>query len=120
MRKYCAQQAAEAARLLLSSSSICNRAKLVTRRLTTRSGSRESASALLLERVSAGEAALTNEKLRQLRTITAIKTPYLRNGKFDLPAYDAIVELQARPASFRVHSDHQHVTEITLRLNWTA
>ena len=29
-----------------------------------------------------------------MRLITAVKTPYLTNGKFDLPAYDRIVENQ--------------------------
>lgn len=99
LRAPCAQQAAEAARLRLSPQGRCGSAQLASRHFTARSGSREAASALLLERVSASEAAVTNEKLRQLRLITAIKTPYLRNGKFDLPAYDAIVELQARPHS---------------------
>ncbi|PSC74721.1 dihydrodipicolinate synthase [Micractinium conductrix] len=32
--------------------------------------------------------------LKKLRLITAIKTPYLTNGKFDLNAYDALVEAQ--------------------------
>lgn len=98
LRAPCSQEAAEAARLRLSPRG-CRSAQLATRRFTARSGSRGAATALLLERVSAGEAAVTNDKLRQLQLITAIKTPYLRNGKFDLPAYDAIVELQARPHS---------------------
>lgn len=93
VRAPCAQQAGC---LRLSPHGRCSSAQLATRRVAARYGSREAASALLLERVSAGEAAVTNDKLRQLRLITAIKTPYLRNGKFDLPAYDAIVELQAR------------------------
>lgn len=32
--------------------------------------------------------------MKKLRLITAIKTPYLPNGKFDLGAYDAMVEQQ--------------------------
>ncbi|KAI3434535.1 hypothetical protein D9Q98_002608 [Chlorella vulgaris] len=34
--------------------------------------------------------------MKKLRLITAIKTPYLANGKFDLDAYDAIVEQQVQ------------------------
>ena len=34
------------------------------------------------------------DRLKKLRLITAVKTPYLPNGKFDLPAYDSIVENQ--------------------------
>ena len=34
------------------------------------------------------------ELLQNARVITAIKTPYQRNGKFDLEAYDQIVEHQ--------------------------
>ena len=36
----------------------------------------------------------TLEKLQTARLITAIKTPYLENGKFDLAAYDRLVEHQ--------------------------
>jgi 4-hydroxy-tetrahydrodipicolinate synthase len=34
------------------------------------------------------------EALRKCSLMTAIKTPYLEDGKFDLKAYDALVELQ--------------------------
>lgn len=34
------------------------------------------------------------EKLTKARLITAVKTPYQRNGKFDLVAYDALVQHQ--------------------------
>ncbi len=34
--------------------------------------------------------------LKKLRLITAVKTPYLPNGKFDLRAYDRIIEHQIR------------------------
>lgn len=34
------------------------------------------------------------EDMQPLHLITAIKTPYLENGKFDLPAFDRIVEQQ--------------------------
>ena len=37
---------------------------------------------------------VTNEQLKQARLITALKTPYLENGKFDLPTFDTIVEHQ--------------------------
>ena len=36
------------------------------------------------------------DKLRKLRLITAVKTPYLPNGKFDLRCYDAILENQIK------------------------
>ena len=36
----------------------------------------------------------TVELLRAARVITAIKTPYKSNGKFDLEAYDRMVALQ--------------------------
>ncbi len=36
----------------------------------------------------------TVELLRSARVITAIKTPYKSNGKFDLEAYDRMVALQ--------------------------
>lgn len=36
----------------------------------------------------------TVEELRQCSLLTAIKTPYLEDGKFDLKAYDALVEIQ--------------------------
>lgn len=35
------------------------------------------------------------EALKRCSLITAIKTPYLKNGKFDLEAFDRLVELQA-------------------------
>lgn len=89
-------QTADAARRLLTPTDRKSIAHLASWHGAARSSCRESASAVLLERLSAGETAVTNDKLRQLRCITAIKTPYLRNGKFDLPAYDAIVELQVR------------------------
>lgn len=36
----------------------------------------------------------TLQKLQRARLITAIKTPYLESGKFDLAAYDRLVEHQ--------------------------
>jgi 4-hydroxy-tetrahydrodipicolinate synthase len=33
----------------------------------------------------------TNEELKKLSLITALKTPYLKNGKFDLTAYDMLL-----------------------------
>jgi hypothetical protein len=36
----------------------------------------------------------TVEQLKKLSLITAVKTPYLSNGKIDLKAYDAILERQ--------------------------
>ena len=34
------------------------------------------------------------EDIKSLRLITAIKTPYLPDGRFDLEAYDALVNMQ--------------------------
>ncbi|XP_028552465.1 4-hydroxy-tetrahydrodipicolinate synthase, chloroplastic isoform X2 [Dendrobium catenatum] len=34
------------------------------------------------------------EDIKRLRLITAIKTPYLPNGKFDLVAYDSLIQMQ--------------------------
>jgi 4-hydroxy-tetrahydrodipicolinate synthase len=42
----------------------------------------------------AATAAATTAGLRALRLVTAIKTPYLPNGKFDLEAYDRLVAAQ--------------------------
>ncbi len=42
----------------------------------------------------ASETRSTVDRLKKLRLITAVKTPYLANGKFDLPAYDALVSRQ--------------------------
>ncbi|KAI8107377.1 hypothetical protein M9435_002408 [Picochlorum sp. BPE23] len=42
----------------------------------------------------AEDAAGTTRDLKKLRTITALKTPYLENGKFDLASYDALVANQ--------------------------
>jgi 4-hydroxy-tetrahydrodipicolinate synthase len=36
------------------------------------------------------------ERMKKLRLVTAVKTPYLANGKFDLRAYDAIIENQIK------------------------
>lgn len=36
----------------------------------------------------------TVEELKNLRLITAIKTPYLPDGRFDLEAFDSLVDLQ--------------------------
>jgi len=46
---------------------------------------------------------VTNEQLQQARLITALKTPYLQNGKFDLPAYDRMVQHQVRPRNEMQH-----------------
>jgi hypothetical protein len=34
------------------------------------------------------------EATKRCRLITAIKTPYLKDGRFDLTAYDKLVEMQ--------------------------
>lgn len=36
------------------------------------------------------------EKLKKIKLMTAVKTPYLHNGKFDLKSYDAIVDNQIK------------------------
>lgn len=43
---------------------------------------------------------VTTDQLKQTSLITAIKTPYLDNGKFDLPTFDRFVERQV----MHVHS----------------
>ncbi len=37
----------------------------------------------------------TLEALQAARTITAVKTPYLENGRMDLESYDRLLEQQA-------------------------
>ena len=46
--------------------------------------------------LSASENKKSVERLKKLRLITAVKTPYLANGKFDLPSYDRIIEDQIK------------------------
>mmetsp|Transcript_969 Transcript_969/g.3531 ORF Transcript_969/g.3531 Transcript_969/m.3531 type:complete len:355 (-) Transcript_969:148-1212(-) len=48
------------------------------------------------ERPFSLSASTTMEKLRQTRLITALKTPYLPNGKFDLDCYDAFLDDQIK------------------------
>ncbi len=48
----------------------------------------------VLSSQSSAETQVTADRLKKLRLITAVKTPYLENGKFDLPAYDRILENQ--------------------------
>ncbi|KAM0001034.1 putative 4-hydroxy-tetrahydrodipicolinate synthase [Helianthus debilis subsp. tardiflorus] len=36
----------------------------------------------------------STDEIKSLRLITAIKTPYLPDGRFDLEAYDALVHMQ--------------------------
>jgi 4-hydroxy-tetrahydrodipicolinate synthase len=36
----------------------------------------------------------TREALQSARTITAVKTPYLENGRIDLESYDRLLERQ--------------------------
>ena len=48
----------------------------------------------LLEHPSAESEPATDTRLQSLRLITAIKTPYLPSGRFDLRAFDRIVENQ--------------------------
>jgi hypothetical protein len=42
---------------------------------------------------------VTTDQLKQTHLITAIKTPYIDNGKFDLPAFDRLVEHQVMHAA---------------------
>lgn len=48
----------------------------------------------VLSSLPAAETKMNVERIKKLRLITAVKTPYLANGKFDLPAYDRLIELQ--------------------------
>ncbi|KAL6756611.1 dihydrodipicolinate synthase [Haematococcus lacustris] len=48
----------------------------------------------VLATTSAKDIAINSDKLKKMRLITAVKTPYLPNGKFDLKAYDAILQQQ--------------------------
>lgn len=48
----------------------------------------------VLSPISAQETQDVSARMKQLRLLTAVKTPYLPNGKFDLSAYDRILEQQ--------------------------
>jgi 4-hydroxy-tetrahydrodipicolinate synthase len=50
----------------------------------------------VLSSQSASDTQSAVDRLKKLRLITAAKTPYLPNGKFDLPAYDRILEHQIK------------------------
>lgn len=50
--------------------------------------------ALTVTPLEAPRAPTRHERLVSARLLTAIKTPYLENGKFDLAAYDRLVEHQ--------------------------
>ena len=50
----------------------------------------------VLDHPCAENDAATDGQLQKLRLITAIKTPYLTTGRFDLRTFDSIVEHQAR------------------------
>lgn len=50
----------------------------------------------VLTSISQKETNKNIERLKKLRLITAVKTPYLANGKFDLKAYDAHLETQIK------------------------
>jgi len=50
----------------------------------------------ILSSQTAGETKSNIERLKKLRLITAVKTPYLPNGKFDLVSYDRIIEHQIK------------------------
>jgi len=65
------------------------------RQLTSGPGTCRGAPALL-DHPCAEREAVTDGQLQKLRLITAIKTPYLTTGRFDLRAFDSIVEHQAR------------------------
>jgi diphthamide biosynthesis methyltransferase len=66
----------------------------VLRRQLRRGGCQ--AAPALLEHPSAESAPAANSRLQSLRLITAIKTPYLPSGRFDLRAFDRIVENQVQ------------------------
>jgi len=48
----------------------------------------------VLSTASASETATVVQRMKKLRLMTAVKTPYLPNGKFDLKAYDTLLEHQ--------------------------
>lgn len=50
--------------------------------------------AVLAPAASASDAASAIDSLKKTRLITAVKTPYLPNGKFDLEAYDRLLHHQ--------------------------
>jgi len=50
----------------------------------------------VLDHPCAEREAVTDGQLQKLQLITAIKTPYLTTGRFDLRTFDSIVEHQAR------------------------
>ena len=48
------------------------------------------------------------DKVKETRLITALKTPYLPNGKVDLAAYDALVEKQIEGWRRRSYRGRDH------------
>ncbi|KAG1652434.1 hypothetical protein FOA52_005125 [Chlamydomonas sp. UWO 241] len=44
--------------------------------------------------ISAKATKITVDRIKKLKLMTAVKTPYLANGKFDLRAYDELIEHQ--------------------------
>ena len=65
------------------------------RQLTSGPGTCRGAPAVL-DHPCAEREAVTDGQLQKLQLITAIKTPYLTTGRFDLRTFDSIVEHQAR------------------------
>lgn len=53
-----------------------------------------SVNAVLAPAATPAQKAVAVDSLKKAALITAVKTPYLPNGKFDLPAYDRILEHQ--------------------------
>ena len=70
------------------------------RRWSTLKGCRAASS--LLEHACAEAQPAASSRLQSLRLITAIKTPYLPSGRFDLRAFDKIVENQVYQCSIAV------------------
>jgi len=58
------------------------------------SSRRDSVACRVLSSTTAQETRDVSARVRELRLLTALKTPYLPNGKFDLPSYDRMLEQQ--------------------------
>lgn len=61
-----------------------------------RSRKRSHITQVLAPSVSAADQATAIQTLKKTSLITAVKTPYLQNGKFDLTAYDRIIDQQIK------------------------
>ncbi len=51
------------------------------------------------------------EEVKKLTLITAIKTPYLEDGRFDLPAFDRLTNLQIQRRRSAYELDRSHYAD---------